>query len=1218
MLLSVARKRSERGKQRQALKAVEQALTKLAGKSSSIIHTSNAYPAQVKEALLLKGHLHQDLGEYAQATEAFLAAYVLGDIDPGAMDAIVSDLLRDKDLSPAAKSIYLDYLSQLRGAENRAQADRNLYLLQALSAPDWQRLDALFEAEEWNEQVAACRSDLAWPQRHLGEIALYFGDYWQATQYLENACSFGGDEEGGLLLLAFALFKESRFEEARGHLDRSIELSPTGGASLLRAHVLRALGEPARAVLDYRRASANYLLTSEEILSYAEVCLNAGYVEEAAQQLDILQLDYDSRWLMLSAAVDRAEGRDEEALAKLSQVLASDEFGAQALAHVLSIIAENPDVPGALDSLDATPEYYRGDSYWTVRGNVMLRLGRTRDALEVWQRVIFPGNELREAIRSAAHYYFSTLYNAGQDLPIIKAVRAGLTYGVDSDKVAEVVVSAISRHVLTSLSGGRRSKRLLKDIDLVAQYFPEYDGAHELGLLRGLVNSSLGNYRKAAEIFSSLPHRLLENEEVALQLARCILHSGGAQARMGALGGLSAGDERAARIRSSVAALEGDWEAAARHLSDVQLPPDDYEFKAAVCFKTQNWAALESMNGNATHTSSYYRIARLLQSGNEDGARQILPTIPEGEPARTFSNWLLGWVHLQAAKQYRRAGEYDLANASLTDALVLWPGSGGPAAYMKSLDAGLMLELLEGLDDRESFAGVLEAWADARGPADPALCHNLALCQLVNGVLRAARGDFEGAVESWENSIAYICVPLSSHAYLAEWVRRRFERYGGDEPADAIVHIEQKVLQYYDDTFKTWGEYLAKRAMPAQAARVSDLSLALRAELRGARMVSDLGGVSLLPGWPDKISAGPIFVSLAGQERAFADFLSRLEIKQPYVPNPYQEDPAMELLDLMAWIESEENLGKVDVAVKERLEKLFSAMRFAAAREEEGNLEAALRRLREVKSAYRAASQWPPCAGAKFRRAGGRPNLALRNPAFERKHGRRRFRQLAAWYEIELLIALGEQEVASPDDRLAAGIEYWREAVSLVVDGDQYEQVMKRIRESAMGRARVLENNGQRGEAIRLLEGVDGLCGNEDLRVMLSRLVAYEGVIAFNGGDWEKGLTGLRRATELNYHSLYAQRNLVTVLMSVADIVIETDGARARLLLEEALVAIAAWKELESDAGAYRDREMLARASLNTLRIEAGEITADELPPEEIIGLLRLIAGWNAQDSSTS
>jgi tetratricopeptide (TPR) repeat protein len=1202
-LLRVARKNNARGDNGHAILAVNTALEKLAQKSSSILGAS--FEREAGEAWLLKGRVHKELGQNDSATVAFLSAYELRATDVDALDFLTSELLKSGDQSEVARSVYLDYLSEVHHSERHEQTKRNLQLLESLSAPDWGRPETIDSTEKWNELIASRRNDLPWVFRHVGTIAMYFGDWWRAVSYLEQALLRDGNDCDTRQQLAYALFKEDRLDEAKEHLDHLVARQPRGASRLLRAHVHRAIGDPAAAALDYRWVAESKLLIDEERLSYAEVCINAGYFEEAARQLNLIGMSHDPRWLLLSGIVDRCEQREGEALIKFARLVSHDQFCPQAVAQILSLLAARAGVPQGLEVLEYLPEYYRDDLYWSVKGNVLLSLGRLEGALDAWKQVASPAEELYETINSVGQYYFADLYARGQDLEIIRALRRDLTSGMDSDNVAEIIVSALGRYIQKNLSVTSRPKKFLRDLDLIEHSFPGYPGLEKLDLLRALVHTSAGDYYKAAVAFSRFAPALTGNDEMALQVARCAIHLGSSADCLEALEYLDSEDQRANKIRCALAALDGDWDTAAKYVSALQPASNYHEFKAAIFFQAGRWADLESLNGASSHIATYYRMAHLLLSGKANSAFQVQSSIPADESTRNLSNWLFGWLRLQVAKDLRSEGNLVHADENLVDALILWPESSGPASCLKSLDAHLMSTLLLNEKAMEAFGGLLEAHAARRSPADAASCHNLGLFHFCNGVRHANRGAFDLAIESWEKSIGYISVALCDQTYMTDWARRRLMCYGTYQVVES-AQIERDVLQYCDATFKKWSEELANRSMSAEAAKVLDLPLAMRAELQAARVLSTLGGFSVTPNSVDKISAGPIFISMMKYERPFASFLSQLRLKHADLPDSLPENPADALAELFARWEAEEREGAVDPLVKERLEKLCSVMRIASVREEEDNLESALRRLREAKSTLRSKPQGRARNESVFQPAFRTENLSKRNPAFARKGGAKQLRELAARYEVELLVALGAQNVASSDDRISIGIQNWSESITLSAETGQYLWVVDKIRETARGRAYVLKNKNQFEDAIKLLEGVDELCGDDDVRSLLAKLHAIEGVLAGNSGEMDRAVTKLRQATLLNSQSIYAQENLAGALLYRVEEVRFTDPNLARMMLEEALTAIDICRSLDEHNEEYKKTHEVIKAKWNFMRIELGEITMNDLPPEDVVGLILL------------
>ncbi len=1200
-LVSLARKEYARGDNRRALMAVDKALEKLARKFPSVFNTSSDSASQASEAWLLKGQVHKAAGEKTFATASFFSAYQLNTSDGDTLNFLTSELLEAGDLSERAKSVYLNFLTPGRHLGKSERSKRNLLLLEILSGPDWNRPQTISVTERWNKIISSLRKDLAWPHRHLGEIALSYGDWSKAVRSFQAALGLSPSNYKTQQNLAFALLKAERFQEAKGRLDDLISQQRNLGALLLRAHAHRALGDYARAALDFRMAADGNDLLDEGRLVYAEACINSGYLDEAMGQLNLVDDYYDPRCLLLRGIIDETQHRVSEALFNFSLVMFSTDFCGQAVSRTLALLARRPDAPEGLTTLNGVPESYWDDLYWSVRGNVLLDLGQVAEAVDAWALVMYPDHDLRETINSAVRNHLAALYARGKDLAIIREVRNGLAATTDSDEVAEIVVAALSRYALKGLRRHSDLIKLLKDIDLVAGSFPDYGEPSRFDLLRALVHVSHFDYAKATEIFAKFGPEFAGNEELILLIANCSALSGAAEQCLGALKSVKKEDHRAIKIRCALSAINGEWNAAAKSLAELPSSHDYDEFRAAILFGAGRWTELETLNGHAAHAGSYYRIAHRLQSGDGDSATRILSSIPVEEPCRARSDRLFGWLHLQEAHNFRNSGERTRANECLIDALILWPEENGPASCLNSLAANLMSSLLGKKNGVNAIGVMFEAWAAGRDPADPASCHNLGIFHFCNGVRSAESGDFEGAIESWEKSIAYICIPLSNQTYLMEWVRRRLQSYRISQAVDSI-QIQQDLLRYYDACWKKWSEELTNRSMEAEAARVSDLAIALRAELRGADLLSMLGGFSITANSFEKISAGPTFISMTGHARSFAAFLSDLKVKDLESPKSSGDDPLAALLDFIAKREVEESEGAIDPALKERLELLFSGLRCATIRQEDGSLESALRRLREVKTTFDARI----ANGARRKTERYRVHLTERNPAFERQRGRTDFRELARRQEVKLLMALGEQDFAATDDRISSGIEYWREVISLAWDVE-YERVVQKLRETAMGRAYVLRHKGQLQQAVRLLEAAYELCNDEEVRNLLSTYYAEEGVEAAHREEWVQAVSRLRKATDLNPQSMYAQPNLARVLIFVADEVQLTDPTLASALLQEVMQSMRVCRDLDPDNDEYRTTEILSRAKLNMLSIRAGEITMDDLSPEDRIGIALLL-----------
>lgn len=1179
-LLSFARRKCLQGKYPKALPAVDLVMKRLAASASSSEPTLESY-SQTWEALLLKGHILRNLGETGAATVAFLLAYKLLPIDDDALEFLAAELLRDGDLGETARTVYLDYLAG-EHSRNPRRNKTNLQLLESLSAPQWKQGESFESTLGWNQIICQRRPDLAWPHRHIGAIAIAWADWDTAVDSLQQAHDLERSNTKTLQDLAYALFRVARFQDAKTYLDRLISGQPRNSALLLRAHVHRGLKNFAAAVRDFRRVSELNALTDEERLSYAEVCINAGYLDEAAKELWQLYWYYDARWLLLSALVDEAEERYDQALTKLDQVIAMDlNLAFQAVPRVLNLLARNPELPDGREILDAIPAEYRDDSYWIIKGNILLALGRTQQAFEAWLEVAYLNNEQFAALASLERYHLATLYNQNRDLDIIRLLRKELLFQTDSDEIAEIIVSSLSRFVCKNLNVTFRPEKFFKDIELIETWFPGSADADRLELLRALVHTACGHYEEAAQIFSQLPPST--NDEINLQVARCAIHNGAWLDCLETLNCVDRKNRQANRIRCALSALHGNWEAAGQYLSRLPSQTDLDKFNAAILFRTGKWTELQNLNGSARYVADYYRIAHHLQCGNDQLAAELLASIPPHDPHRVLSNWLFGWRQLQP-DQSRITGDQCLEDTLLA-ALTLWPDGRGPASCVKNLNVTFMRALLLNEKALEAFGAVLEADARSSGPTHSASCHNLGLFHFCSGIRYAADDNFEGTFESWQKAIAYIAVALADEDYMAQWIGQRLQSYGIDQHVETRQIVDQ-VARHYDATFKKTSEELANRSRPVESGMVSDLVLALWSELNAARALKTLGGFDIRVG-SEKVGAGPIFISMMDEEHAFAAFLSNLKLRYAELPEDLSDDPVAALWQIVENWKSQEAEGALDPSTKERLEKLYSVLRFAVVRHEENNLESALKRLREARSSFRVPATLPrpksrACAAVNC------VNLAQRNPAFARKGGRRDFLSLAKRYEIELLTLLGEHDVASIDNRVDSGIEYWREALSLAQDTGEYVWVTQKIQEVGIGRAQFLHLKNDLPEAIALLEQVNELCGDEEVGKALSKLIGVRGVRANNNGELEVAVQDLRYAVSLCPHSVYTQFNLAIILHNLAGDVLNDNPERAQLLLEEALEAINVCRDVDGDNEQYWETQSKIKDDLNWLRFELG------------------------------
>jgi tetratricopeptide (TPR) repeat protein len=203
----------------------------------------------------------------------------------------------------------------------------------------------------------------------------------------------------------------------------------------------------------------------------------------------------------------------------------------------------------------------------------------------------------------------------------------------------------------------------------------------------------------------------------------------------------------------------------------------------------------------------------------------------------------------------------------------------------------------------------------------------------------------------------------------------------------------------------------------------------------------------------------------------------------------------------------------------------------------------------------------------------------LREVAPSARVGPGPLRQLAAETELDLLLKLAEQEVASAAvAELQQGIRHGHEALVLADSLGQRDEVATRLRDLAMGRARVLAENSRLNEAIQLLEGAADWCDDGELQGALAELLAARGIITANRGHLPEAVQDLRRAHACNPHSAHALHDLSLVLAHHADEVCLQDAQQASRLADEAFELAEKCHQADHDNSSLKQtRDELAR-----------------------------------------
>jgi tetratricopeptide (TPR) repeat protein len=327
------------------------------------------------------------------------------------------------------------------------------------------------------------------------------------------------------------------------------------------------------------------------------------------------------------------------------------------------------------------------------------------------------------------------------------------------------------------------------------------------------------------------------------------------------------------------------------------------------------------------------------------------------------------------------------------------------------------------------------------------------------------------------------------------------------------------------------------------------LSLALRAEVRAASLAGPA-----LDGGHVPAAMGPLGVRCFSLEGPFARFVAGLRSRR--------KDDA------------------------DTFERVFSDLRYAAILEENDQLEAALHQLRSARG-------FAPC-----------------NPAFESTpKGERLFRRAAQKLEASLLLRLGEQEISTDANGIAAGLAHWRETLDLSRNGTRGSTVAT-IRNLALGRARTLDERDRYDEAIALLTGVNELCGDESIQGELATIHAHAAIDRANAcHDWDLAIEGLRKARELNRRSPFIDQNLAVALLNRAHEIDETQ--KSVEYFQEALEIAEANLRFDRDNSQWQQLVEDSRGGLMFAAFQGGDIS--RRPPKTPLLTTGLSSGRGTQ-----
>ena len=1079
------------------------------------------------------------------------------------LSVLAGELLQRGDLGPAALETLVAYLAaESSNRDVPPTFTANLARLRTLIRPRAGTTDNLEVAREWNEAVSVACPALAWPHVHLGVIGAARGDLDAAIRELESACERDPADVQANALLAYVLSTRGR-GEAAVHLDRTAAPRGDRGVLLLRAHTLRRIGEPRAAAEAYRRADALRALESDALLAYAETLVNSDQIEAARSVLERMPSRDSSRWMLLAAA---SSDRPDRALDLLARVFADPELAPQAVSQVLARLERDPSIRGGGAILDVVPAALRSDGYWPVRRRVLQA----------------PDDRLTPLVL----LHFRRLYNAGLYREVLLAATERHASAADPARLRTIVTPALIRFIQTTMAEDpRQAPAALALVEDVQSRAPSLVAGRDVQLVRGLLLAVEGHPRAACEALEAAYCAGAEETEGRLQLARCALVTGEVARSADVLRVLDPTDRRVARVAAAHAAIAGDWKAALRHV-EVSAPLDiDSPQLAALWFQTGRDVDIGE-RAEREPSCAYFAAVTAARAGDRERADRLCRTVPPDHALREGADRLAGWLRLQEACDCLSAGNQTAAIHQMIEAARLWRDESGPTTQLAHWRARLLL-LPVAADQRSQMLAALRQLDDEVGGLSVAGCHRLALYYLSEGE-RCAAANWPLAFEHFEQAIAHLCVPLADPEYLRSWTRQRGSIYGAAVET-ASQSLPTCVVEVVHDVLSRCEARLRLTGATDLADRMSTLSLSFRAELRGAQLVRDAGGFTNAPGCDRPVAVGPTYLGLMGWERAFASFLD--DADDGSAGGHDDSDEARWATLLAGAFSTKSPRIRIGQETRVSIERLYSALRFAAVLEADEQLEQALSYLRAQPWRCLPIGQNRVCDVQSGDLCDERSAQFVRcNPAFACDGGGARLRAVARDMRVSLLLRLGERQIALTPDRIDQGVAYWRDALD--DDEEHRARTSTRIREVARGRARVLDANAREAEAIRLLEGVDDLIHDVEIQGELALLYMHLGIRTVNATrNWQEGVECLRKARRLNPSSSQIDLNLAIALCRWAS-EIQFDVAAANALLTEAFDITQANLTLDPNNTGFQELVLRVREGRESIRLRGGRPAA--------------------------
>ncbi|MFE0178109.1 CHAT domain-containing protein [Streptomyces sp. NPDC059002] len=457
-------------------------------------------------------------------------------------------------------------------------------------------------------------------------------------------------------------------------------------------------------------------------------------------------------------------------------------------------------------------------------------------------------------------------------------------------------------------------------------------------------------------------------------------------------------------------------------------------------------------------------------------------------------------------------------------------------------DAPLLLLLAR---DREAAAAEWERRLRA-APGDMAVVHGLAAARLWQAQELEQSGAWEHAVAAWESALAYWATLLSDDGYWDGWRAERAACYERDLTHEDMASLRWELSQHLFGQLSAYEQRHTEQDRPEQAAAYQVLAGLLEAELGGARVLKDVGGLPDVPGAGGTLACGPRYLRLLGLEAPLGRLAAGLDAA------------------------AQEGRDPGEYAVRE-LRWAFSELAQGFVLSEVRKFEPALRAL----PAFRTLTTLPEdCAGpAGPGHPDGCPHCAdflRRNPAYVRLPRRyARLLQDGVELAVHIRLALAKAALTRGDGGLDEALHQWTELVRVSRNAGMQARSKKAVIRTVLGRVEALsdEDGAQLGpcldEAVTLVESATRVLHPLD-RDLLVQLHAKLSTLLSMRGVW-RGYTrtkhgmrsdvygaeaDLRRALALNPESNHARDNLARALVFTLDDRTHEVPARLRLLHE--------------------------------------------------------------------